>query len=170
MADIKKLKKDLEQKLKKVRKLQKQIPTYVAGAAEKMKDANFSAEGFVESGVANPKWAKRKKETRKTEGKRILHNTGYMQQNVKAKALSDRVKVGIDTTKVPYAKAHNEGGTLSQYVRAHTRIHQRTGKRYQVRSFFRKIRMPKRKFLGYTPDIDKIAKKDIDHQVKKIFK
>ena len=63
-----------------------------------------------------------------------------------------------------------EGGQFVQYVKAHIRKHYKTGKRYQVRAFSRKLNMPQRKFLGYSPDIIKSAEKDIRYEFDKIFK
>ncbi len=168
--DIQKLREDLKKKALAIEKLKKQTPGFVAGAAEKMKDASFSAEGFVVGGSARPKWAKRKVETRRSSGKRILHSTGYMQSNVKAKASVKQVRVGADLSKVPYARLHNEGGRVIQYVRAHHRKHWKTGKRYQVQPYARRITMPERKFLGYSPDIEKIVKKELDYELKRILK
>lgn len=170
MPDIKNLSSDLQEKIRKVRQIEKKVLRYMAGAAEKMKDANFSAQGFVENGTVRPRWKKRSKENHLTRGRRILHGTGNLQNSVKSKALADRVSVGVDLSKVPYAKVHNEGGRLIQYVRAHTRKHWKTGKRYQVRAFSRKLNIPQRKYLGYSPDILKIAEKDIHHEFDKIFK
>lgn len=170
MQDIKKLAEDFKGRSEEVRRLQKKIPRYVAAAAEKMKDANFSAQGFVENGTARPQWKKRKQETHFTQGRRILYGNGNLQNNVKAKALAGRVSVGVDLSKVPYAKIHNEGGRFVQYVKAHTRRHRKTDRRHQVRSSSRKLNIPQRKFLGYSPDILKSAEKDIRHEFDKIFK
>lgn len=168
--DAHKLINDLRKKASEIQKLKTKIPAFVAGAAEKMKDANFSAQGFVVGGSAWPKWAKRKKETRRTSGKRILSGTGYMQSNVKAKAAQKQVRIGVDLSKVPYAQLHNEGGRVIQHVRAHHRTHWKTGKRYQVKAHSRKITIPQRKYLGYSPDIEKIVKKELEYNLKKILK
>lgn len=133
-----------------------------------MKDANFSAQGFISNGKAS-KWKKRKKESAKTAGKRILHNTGLLQNSVKAHALADHIKVGVDLGKVPYAKVHNEGGNIVQYVRPHRRKHPKTGKRYQVKVFSRKLRYPKRQYLGFAPDIIKITERELQYQLNKIM-
>lgn len=170
MQDIRKLTEDLRGKSEEIRRLQKKIPRYVAAAAEKMKDANFSAQGFVENGTARPRWKKRKRENHLTRGRRILYGTGNLQNNVKAKALADRVSVGVDLSKVPYAKIHNEGGQFVQYVKVHTRKHYKTGRRYQVRRFSRKINMPQRKYLGHSSDIFKSTEKDIRYEFDRIFK
>lgn len=169
MRDVQKMAEDLRGKMVEVQKLNKKIPAYVAGAAERMKDANFSAQGFVENGTARPRWKNRKQETGRTRGKRILHGTGTLQNSVKVKALTDKVTVGVDLSTVPYAKVHNDGGRVIQYVRAHTRKHWKTGKRYQVRGFSRKLSMPQRRFLGYSPDIFKSAEKDVRREFDKIF-
>jgi len=39
-----------------------------------------------------------------------------------------------------------------------------------VKAHSRKINMPQRKYLGYSPDIEKIVKKELDYNVKKILK
>lgn len=64
------------------RVIQRDVPAYIAVAWERMKDANFSAQGFVRGGSAAPRWDKRKKETPRTSGKRILHATGTLQASV----------------------------------------------------------------------------------------
>lgn len=133
-----------------------------------MKDANFSAQGFVANGKAD-RWPPRKEETPKSKGKRILHGTGTLQNSVKAQALANHVRVGVDLGKVPYAKIHNEGGAVIQYVKPHTRQHPRTGKRYQVKAFARKLRYPKRQYLGFVPDIVKITEREIRYQMDKIM-
>lgn len=160
---------DIRRKNAQIKILIQKIPKYLAGSAEKMKDANFSAQGFVFNGHAK-KWPKRKYETKKTKGKRILHGRGILQSSVKANALSDHIQVGVDLSKVPYAKIHNEGGAVIQYVRPHTRKNHRTRKRYQVKSFSRKIRYPQRRFLGFSPDIIKGTEREIRYQFDKIMK
>ncbi|OAV64242.1 Mu-like prophage protein gpG [Bacteroidales bacterium Barb6XT] len=169
MADILRMKADFAGKAAQMEDLTRKIPKLVAGAAEQMKDANFSAEGFVTGGAAT-KWKKRKKETSVTMGKRILSGTGYLQENVKAKALAQHVHVGVDLSKVPYAKIHNEGGKAAQHVKAYTRTDKRTGKVSKVRAHVRNIDMPERKFLGHSSDINKLAGMEIDAAVKQILK
>lgn len=148
--------------------IREDAPKYFKGAMEKMKDANFSAQGFINNGSAE-RWKPRKKETHLTKGNRILHGTGILQQSVKVLIKGNDIVAGVDLDKVPYAKAHNEGGRIIQYVKPHHRKHYKTGKRYQVKAFTRKITMPKRQYLGYSPDIIKIASKEIKHAIDKIF-
>lgn len=180
MRDIQKFAADMRARAAKFNGFSRKIPVYIAGAAEKMKDANFSAEGFIENGTARPRWKKRKVETTRSKGKWVLFDTGTLQNSVKSKALADRVSVGVDLGKVPYAKAHNEGGRITQHVRPFTRKRRRatnirTRRRvlvggHQVRGFVRRIYMPKRQFLGYSPDIIKIVDKDIQREIDKVLK
>jgi hypothetical protein len=149
----------------------KKAPAIFAAAAEKMKDANFSAEGFVVGGSAAPKWPKRKTETRRSKGKRILHDRGTMQSSVKAKVRGGgKIHVGLDTDKVPYGPAHNEGGSFIQYIRPHHRTHYKTGKRYQVKGYSRKITLPQRKYLDYSPDIGVMAERELTAAFKNALK
>lgn len=159
----------LQHKLAQLADLRNKVPKIVAGAVEKMKDANFSAQGFVENGTASPRWAKRKIDTRKTVGKKVLFNTGYLQNNIKVIAFPAKVIAGVDGKKVPYAHMHNEGFHGMINVRSHHRTHYRTKKRYQVKEFAKRMEMPQRKYLGYSPDILKITQKEVNYQLKKIF-
>ncbi len=152
-----------------IKRLIARTPHMVAGAAEKMKDANFSAQGFVNKGKAN-KWKGRDKETRTSGGKRVLHSTGLLQQSVKTNVRGRVTSIGVDLGKVPYAKAHNEGGNIIQHVKPHHRKDYRSGKRYQVRGFARKIRMPKRQFIGHSPDIFKIVSRELTEEFTNILK
>ncbi len=152
-----------------IKKLVPKIPTFVAASAERMKDANFSAQGFIANGTAK-RWKARNKETRRTEGKRILHSTGLMQNSVRTTVNGRTTTIGIDGGKVPYAKLHNNGGRVVQHVRPHHRKHPKTGKRHQVRGFARKISMPQRQFLGFSPDILEGARRDIKNELERILK
>lgn len=168
MRDLQNFPADLLEKQARFHQLAKKIPKYIAGAADKMKDANFAAQGFITNGKAD-RWPPRKTETTRSQGKRILHGVGTLQNSVKAQPLADHVRVGVDLGKVPYARIHNEGGAIIQYVKPHTRQHPRSGKRHQVKSFARKARYPKRQYLGFTPDIITIAEREIRYQIDKIM-
>ena len=81
--DYRKLTLDMQRRAAEMaRVIQRDVPAYIAVAWERMKDANFSAQGFVRGGSAVPRWDKRKKETPRSSGKRILHSTGTLQASV----------------------------------------------------------------------------------------
>lgn len=144
-------------------------PKIVAAAAEKMVHANFSAQGFVQNGSADPKWARRKVESSLTQGKRVLSGTGRLEESVKASSTGNIVTVGVDLGKVPYAKIHNEGGTINATIKAHRRTSRR-GKSYTVKTHARKTTYPQRQFLGPSPDVLKIAEKELTYMFNQLNK
>lgn len=158
-----------------------------------MKDANFSAQGFVRGGSAAPRWDKRKKETPRTSGKRILHATGTLQASVhftpgagdwcrrtKIPAVWEKSSRRGHPAKVPYARIHNEGDRVSQYVRPFTRRlvspNRNTGsvgkpsrRGHPVAGFFRRATYPRRQYLGISPDIFISARKDIAYAIRRVL-
>ena len=169
MIDYKNLTADMRRRMHEaVRMMNDEAPAFVAVAWEKMKDANFSAQGFVVKGTARPMWPPRKKETPATAGKRILHGTGILQSSVHFTPGKGLVRGWVDLGKVPYARVHNEGGTIIQDVRPFSR-ETRFGTQ-QVRGFSRKLTYPKRQYLGFSPDIFATAEKDIKTRLDRIFK
>lgn len=164
--DFKNLARDLYRRAAEVeRVIQRDVPAYIAVAWERMKDANFSAQGFVRDGSAAPRWDKRKQESARTAGKRILHATGTLQASVHFTPGAGQVRAWIDLGKVPYARIHNEGGRVSQYVRPFSRVIR--GRKQQVRGFFRRPVYPRRQYLGIAPDIFKSAHKDIAYAIRR---
>ena len=138
--DYRKLTLDMQRRAAEMaRVIQRDVPAYIAVAWERMKDANFSAQGFVRGGSAVPRWDKRKKETPRTSGKRILHATGTLQASVHFTPGAGQVRAWVDLGKVPYARIHNEGGRVSQYVRPFSRVIR--GRKQQVAGFFRRASM-----------------------------
>jgi len=146
--DLKFLADDMRRNATEVDKLMRDAPRIIAGAAVKMKDANFSAQGFIENGKVVSKWPARKKETTRTEGKRILHGIGTMQDSVKSRIAGKRISLGVDLAKVPYAQIHNKGGKAGRGL---------------------KTEIPERKYLGYTIDIEKITERELAYRLNKIF-
>ena len=158
------LARDLSRRMADVeRTIRRDVPVYLAVAWERMKDANFSAQGFVRGGTANPRWPPRKKETHLSKGKRILHSTGLLQNSVRFTPGNSQVRGWVDLGKVPYARVHNEGGAVRQNVRPFSR--RTRGGTVQVRGFSRTLKFPARQYLGPSPDIFKAAQKDIADDV-----
>ena len=67
-------------------------------------DRNFEREAFF-----NDKWARRKYNDNKSRG--LLIKTGNLRRSITGK-ITDRDSVVIETTE-PYARIHNEGGTIT---------------------------------------------------------
>lgn len=130
---------------------------------------NFSKESFTKQGwldVTFSPWQKRK--GKKDKGRAILVKSGRLKRSPRVIfANPSGVMVGSD---VPYAKAHNEGFNGTVAVKMHKRNHYRktkagTGKltksgkermqtvksisgNMEVKAHSRRVRIPKRKFLG----------------------
>lgn len=130
--------------------------------ATELFDRNFEQQGFFGS-----KWKQRKNDS--DPGRAILIGRG-----------SGRLRKGIQTTKrsgntitwkfdVPYAKIHNEGGTIktTQNVRPFSRTVK--GKVQKVKSFSRKvnIKIPQRQFIGDHPQLRAAIETIVDRNVKK---
>ena len=75
------------------------------------------------------------------------------------------MRAWVDLGKVPYARIHNEGGRVSQYVRPFSRVIR--GRKQQVAGFFRRATYPRRQYLGISPDIFISAHKDIAYAIRR---
>lgn len=89
----------------------------------------------------------------------------------------DKVTIRAGSSKVPYAKIHNEGGTVTRKPRSETFQRKRYSSGKQKGKFkggitsgqgftFKEtsFQMPKRQFMGYSPELNiQIAKRLIGH-------
>ncbi len=76
-------------------------------AALKFIDDNFAKQGF--QGQTFLKWDNRKKETKRTTGKKILSGTNALRNSIKKTDGSDHTTISTD---IPYAAIHNNGGVI----------------------------------------------------------
>ena len=93
------------------KELQKRIDRYISKTLKDIKveaadefDANFNRQAFF-----NEKWARRKYNDDESRG--LLVQSGTLRRSITAK-VTDRDSVLFQTT-VPYARIHNEGGTIT---------------------------------------------------------
>ena len=93
------------------KELQKRIDRYISKTLKDIKveaadefDKNFNDQAFF-----NDKWARRKYNDDKSRG--LLVQSGTLRRSITAK-ITDRDSVLFQTT-VPYARIHNEGGTIT---------------------------------------------------------
>lgn len=93
------------------RLLQKRIDRYISKTLKDIKveaadefDANFNRQAFF-----NEKWARRKYNDDESRG--LLVQSGTLRRSITAD-VTDRDSVLVQTT-VPYARFHNEGGTIT---------------------------------------------------------
>lgn len=173
-------------------------------AVAKTEVENFIKDNFKEEGFAGNKWKKRKSRNRSDrrnpdKPRRLLMQSGTLQRSIKVTASDNRITVNADGN-IPYAKIHNEGGTINHpggtpYIAF--------GKKYTARKrrgriasmgesqmvFLKKdgsypegvkftqphpIPIPKRQFIGDSPKLrarlDKAIKQEIDTWIKRRLK
>lgn len=128
-------------------------------------------------------WARRKGEYRSE--KPLLLDTGKLRRSVSSHIDGNRI---VFTSSEPYAGIHNEGGviTVSAKMRSYfwRKYHQSTGgfERKQELSaeaeFYRamalkpvgnKINIPRRRFIGYAPEVERIVRSIIEENLTRFF-
>lgn len=140
--------------------------------ATELFDRNFEQQGFF-----GDKWKQRKNNSDPGRGILIGRGSGRLRKGIRAtKIEGDRGNNGstmktsiVWTFDVPYAKIHNEGGTIkaTQNVRPFSRTVK--GKVQKVKSFSRKvnIKIPQRQFIGDHPQLRAAIETIVDRNVKK---
>lgn len=130
--------------------------------ATELFDRNFEQQGFF-----GKKWQSRKNNSDPGRGILMGRGSGRLRKGVKTPQRNGNSLVwNFD---VPYAKIHNEGGTIktTQSVRAHSRTV--NGKEQKVRSFTRNmnIKMPQRQFVGDHPQLRLAIETIVERNIKK---
>lgn len=117
-------------------------------------DKNFERKAFF-----TDKWKQRANS--KAKGSLLLV-TGTLRRSIKSEVKGNGVRF---TSAVPYASIHNEGGTGTKGVRAHTR-RSKKGKSYQVKAHSRKFDIPQRQFIGDGKRTQEIIKGVVSDNIK----
>lgn len=128
-------------------------------------DKNFERKAFF-----TDKWKKRANPNAKGT---LLMVTGTMRRSIKSEVRGNGVRF---SSAVPYASIHNEGGTGTKSVKAHTRRGKK-GKTHQVKAHMRTFKMPQRQFIGDGDRTKEIIKgvisdnlKDFNVQLTRVLK
>lgn len=154
-------------------------------------DMNFKREAFF-----NEKWKRRKGDTDETRG--LLVQSGTLRRSIRSQIIEGGKGVEI-TSSVPYAKIHNEGGSITvtrrmkgyfwiKYRQAVGRITRtkagkaRNGRKNRQISrdaeFYKamalkktgsRIMIPRRQFIGRHPDLEKLLDEIAMENLKKVF-
>lgn len=145
--------------------------------------SRFRAQGWYDQSFQP--WPRRKKKDKRRPGRALMIDRGRLRNSLRASISGSKITFGTD---VPYSKIHNEGGTIhhpgGERILAHKRITR--GKR-KGRVLFAKnnsnatfsqkakvgpytIKMPKRQFMGPSAHLDKVIKRKIELEIRKIFK
>jgi phage gpG-like protein len=167
----------VEEKLREIQKnLAQTFRELPAIMGEEM--VNYSLDAFDKEAWDNQKWPKRKDPTkwgkRDDTSRRLLVKTLKLKRSIRiGQMIEDRIIMNVGGADVPYARVHNEGwtGTVAQTVDAHLR-RGKGGKVTRVKEFSRTIKqdMPKRQFVGTTPELKDRIKKIVMQEIFKNLK
>lgn len=171
--------KGLDKIQRKALELQKamtrRIPVLIQNTAVRHFRDNFKQKGFVNNGlkpwkpVARPPGKKGAKPNTK-----ILVQRALLLNSIRPGQVSwNKIEVVAGGSHVPYARVHNEGGTIrgTFNVRQHTRRKKRGGES-DVRPHTRTVNttIPKRQFMGDSAELRVKAKAEILKVVAEIMK
>lgn len=145
-------------------KVRMRMPGVLATVAMNYFKDSFRRRGWRDR-TLDP-WARRKSNGKRDRGRAILVQSGRLRNSIRIQQADIR-KIVIATS-TPWAEAHNEGVNKTVTVKRHTRgtytrekeqyttrkgttrtrtLSRKSGE-YEVRSHSRKMRLPKRQFMG----------------------
>lgn len=84
------------------------LPTWAGNAALNFYKDSFRRQGYINTGFT--RWTARRSPDK---GRAILVKTGALRRSLRLRVGPDWIEISTDS---PYAKAHNEGGTITQTV------------------------------------------------------
>lgn len=161
-----KVRKELRRRINKMIRLT--LSDFKVEALEQF-DRNFEREAFF-----NEKWARRKHNDDTSRG--LLVDTGALRRSITGHLTSHR-SVVIEST-VPYARKHNYGFVGVEYVRPFRRKRLNASEvksrkqikvgGHNVRGFARKVRFPRRQFIGMHPELEKALRAIFESNVADI--
>lgn len=168
------------------------LPMKVGDTAVLFSKQRFAQGNWIGNNVEN--WRPRKKVTKwgktpRNKGRALLVDTGRLRRSIRImNTTSTTVTIGSD---VPYAKAHNDGfrGDVTQQVSAHTRrkfIKSKVSSIKTKKTTTRKVvsgtidvkahsrtikqNLPRRRFIGPSPYLDKQITRIIASEISKALK
>jgi phage gpG-like protein len=136
MASKRKNKLDFNDLARAEKHLRNNVPKLVGERARRFFELSFRREGFQDSSLV--KWTKRKRETKRSRGKKVLSNTGMLKNSIRRTKTTPR-QIRISSIGLSYANWHNNG----------------TG------------RLPKRQFMGNSKTLERGLQKKIEFEIKK---
>lgn len=172
----------IEKLFANLRKQVSTLPKVVGNSTVNFALDNFRKEGF--QGETFQPWQKRKKKAKGAAQRKILIQSGRLRRSVRITSVTPHsVWVGSD---VPYARIHNEGGTINRAARSETFVRNRYKRGKKAKAFGGKglykkgttagrgqtykaysIQMPRRQFLGDSPVLRRMIHADAVAHLKK---
>jgi len=137
-AVIEKLRARMEAKMR-------QLPPALLNEGQKV-----FTESFRNQGWEGKRWAKRKNS--KNTKPILIGRTRKLINSVRTSGRSSSNGKLVWGTWVPYAKIHNEGFNGTVRVKQHSAL-SKLGAKYQVKAHTKRLRMPKRQFMGIGPTL-----------------
>ena len=139
------------------------LPELVAEEA-----AEYSRSRFTEKAFDGKPWRPVSPNYHPRRGT-LLVRSGALVNSIRVSSVTpQRVVVSAGNSKVPYARAHNEGFIGSVVVKPHQR-RLKNGKVQQVRSHQRRMSLPRRQFLGRCAELDATLKREAENLFKSIL-
>lgn len=176
---------DFEKLREEFRKFYRQLPDIAGGQAVSFFKESFRRQGWVYNGSLQ-KWEQRKPGSKRNKGRALLVDTGRLRRSIRIVQKGEGyVKIGTD---VPYAQAHNEGATITGTasipgfrrkggkVKKHKRgdtiikAHTRTAGKVSAHTRNMNTTIPKRQFMGESPDVMKSVERAIFRRIDEIMK
>lgn len=171
---------------KKVEAVLKRLPRLAASEAQNFFLDSFKRQAWI--GDTTENWPKRKPGTKRNNGRALLVDTSRLKRSIRIKQADwNRIVIGSD---VPYAAVHNNGfrgtqqvgessrtasrrvltrynknGTASRARGATTRIR---GAGHQVRAHTRKQNIPRRRFMGNSPYLNRLIDRAFIRELSKL--
>lgn len=149
-----------------ISKVWSKLPNKAATIAVNFGKNSFRRQAWIGDRTEN--WAKRKHDDKNSRRRAILVKSGTLKRDLhKIRVTADDALIGTSTITKDYARIHNEGGYVNTTAnvaahkrKAHGRI--RAGRKEKVketivREHSKKVRfrMPRRRFIGASPVMDK---------------
>jgi phage gpG-like protein len=145
----------------------------------------FRGQNWI--GSTTEPWRKRKINNKQSQGRALLIKSGRLRRSIRITRISGlTVVIGTD---VPYAKAHNEGFRGTVKVAAFTRHkyskhsvgsgkfnksgseRMKTVQKFsgdiQVKAHTRRVNLPRRQFMGYSPYLEKQLQRQLLNELIK---
>lgn len=162
--------KKLKEIIGKYQSLKRKLPRIVGQVAVNFTKDNFRRQGFLDGGRVN-KWKKRR-DTGDKKSRSILVQSAKLKRSIRiVRSTQDEVLIGSD---VPYAQIHNEGGVQQITKKQRDFFYAKwkeTGQEFWRNMFLAsEIRIPRRKFMGDSTDLQRDMTRKINLELLKIFK
>lgn len=151
-------------KLNNVSRAIERMPQRIAVVA-----VNFSKERFIRKNWVDRSRKPWKKRLRKDRGS-LMVRIGRLKRSIrKLKVTRNYIIIGTD---VPYARIHNEGGTIKKNARVREHKRKRKGRVSTVKAHTRKmnITLPPRQFIGESAVLARRIERQVERDIKTALK